>query len=745
MGKTLILLKESHYSLNPPTGKVLFRYKEDMSSKELPLVESRQVDERIPFQFLNPLQSLFFYEYEGGNALVCAPTSAGKSLIAHLFMRDKEGRKVYTAPTKSLVYEKASELRRYYESVEVRTGESILESYKKVKADVVISTYEHLVYSLRNSADWVRDISCLVFDEIHQITKRWILEEAITYALDKELHILGLSATLPFYEELSRWIKAELVIYSEWRPVPLVREIKPLKDFKPARIYKERDAQICAKLFNAMFELSKPDEQTLIFVPQKRLGWKLLEVAKEEKIGIMNKTTPFEHDHEREPEIAFHNADVPKEERQEIEKAFRDGKIKKLIATQTLAYGVNLPADRVIILVRMFNERGSQKIIPDTSDILQMEGRAGRLGIKEVGYSHLLTYGASTDKLSSAIEAFFQKPKDTNTVNFETLILFVLLGFHYEGENYEKFLKKTYSYRNIKRSQLYKVVDFLLEKGYLKDNRLTDKAHYCIRSGLPPTKFEEFLRRKLLQMDTLVTVRPLLHMKKFDTLYYFVEKGESFEEDDFYVGSKLTLCGNKCYEDNTHQFIFYTEGLTFKYPNISSPPGEFSYLGTDALHLIRMLIDLKKLGFWHLKDTDILGIAHSVKYGLTLEFAPLGGIKGIGHIRANLLKRVLMEEGVHPPALGSRVEDFLQTLEQTELKERLVEKLITDRKLEKERAKKEAETVLRILKNNKDGFLVDDKILLAFGLFKMGERAYRLKKSELIKELLWNLPSPSWQ
>ncbi|MCS7284784.1 MAG: hypothetical protein NZ527_03615 [Hydrogenobacter thermophilus] len=246
-------------------------------------------------------------------------------------------------------------------------------------------------------------------------------------------------------------------------------------------------------------------------------------------------------------------------------------------------------------------------------------------------------------------------------------------------------------------------------------------------------------------MDTLVTVRPLLHMKKFDTLYYFVEKGESFEEDDFYVSSKLTLCGNKCYEDNTHQFIFYTEGLTFKYPNISSPPGEFSYLGTDALHLIRMLIDLKKLGFWHLKDTDILSIAHSVKYGLTLEFAPLGGIKGIGHIRANLLKRVLMEEGVHPPALGSRVEDFLQTLEQTELKERLVEKLITDRKLEKERAKKEAETVLRILKNNKDGFLVDDKILLAFGLFKMGERAYRLKKSELIKELLWNLPSPSWQ
>jgi helicase len=54
----------------------------------------------------------------------------------------------------------------------------------------------------------------------------------------------------------------------------------------------------------------------------------------------------------RPPEIAFHNADIPKEERQEIEKTFRDGRIKKLIATQTLAYGVNLPADKVIIFTR---------------------------------------------------------------------------------------------------------------------------------------------------------------------------------------------------------------------------------------------------------------------------------------------------------------------------------------------------------------------------------------------------------
>ena len=67
------------------------------------------------------------------------------------------------------------------------------------------------------------------------------------------------------------------------------------------------------------FSLKNRDESVILFVPKKSLGWKLLELASKERIGIMNQTLPFEVEEEREPEIAFHNADVPKEEREEIE------------------------------------------------------------------------------------------------------------------------------------------------------------------------------------------------------------------------------------------------------------------------------------------------------------------------------------------------------------------------------------------------------------------------------------------
>lgn len=744
MGKTLILLKDSTYSIDPPTGKLLFRYEDELQKRELPLVSPKEVDPLIPYPLLNPLQSLFYYEYKEGSALVCAPTSAGKSLIAYLFMRDKEGRKIYTAPTKSLVREKFLELKRYYPDTQMRTGDSILENYKKVKGEVIVSTYEHLVYSFRNFADWTKDISCIVFDEIHQIAKKWILEEAITYALERGIPILGLSATLPSYKDIASWIGSDLVIYSEWRPVPLERDTKSLTNFLPTRRYEDKDLQVAARLLNATFELSDREESVIVFVPQKKIGWKMLEVAQNEKIGIVNRTTPFEIQEEREPEIAFHNADVPKEERDDIERAFREGKIKKLIATQTLAYGVNLPADRVIILVRMFPNRGSWRCIPDTLDILQMEGRAGRLGIKDVGYSHILTYGGSTEKLIYLISCALKDPisKDKR-VDEDTLSIFTLLGFLYEGRHYRRFLEKTYSLRHLKDEQLKKTVEFLSDKGYIKDGRLTQKALYCIKSGIPPTRFEEFLRRLSLKLEPLAVIRPLLHMKKFDSLYDFVQKGESFEEDSHYVASKLTLCGVKCFLDNTHQFLFYTEGLTFKYTNISNPPGEFSYLGTDALHLLRTLIELQKLGIWNLSDEQVLCIAHSVKYGISLNYASLSGLKGIGHIRSNLLKYLMREEGLLAPPIGSRVEDLIERLKELNLEKELKRVLSEVRKLSSEKSKEEVKRVLSILRNNRKGFLVDDRILLAFGLFKLGERAFKMKKEELVRELLWNLPNRS--
>ncbi|MEJ7554519.1 MAG: DEAD/DEAH box helicase [Aquificaceae bacterium] len=736
---TAYLLKESLYSVNPPSGKLLYFTNRDNEVKSEELLRAVEVDPKIPYPFLNPIQTLFYKLYKGGNALVSSPTSSGKSLIAYLFMKNFEGRVVYVAPTKALVKEKAVEFRTYYgKSVEMRTGDSVLESYKEVRARVVVSTYENLAYAFRNFARWLQEVEAVVIDEVHQISKRWVLEEIITACKKRDLAMLCLSATLPSLEELSEWIDAKLVIKSAWRPVPLHREVLNLTQFKPIRKELEGEDLIAGRLLTALFSLKQRGEQVILFVPKKSLGWKMLELAKEEKIGIMNQTLPFEVEEEREPEIAFHNADIPKEEREQIEKAFREGKLQTLIATQTLAYGVNLPADRVIILAKFFRKQGKLRSIPDSLDILQMEGRAGRLGIREEGYSNLLVYGARDKDLQRELECALEKPFTTaimEEAEDTALSFFLLLAHMYEGKNYENYLRNTYSFKKISKERIERIEKFLRIHGYLEGYNLSQKGLFCVKTGIPPLSFEEFLRRKGLNLDPISTIRPLLHMKKFDGLYSFLKSSESFLEDLKIVRGMLLPCGEECFKDNTDQLLFYVEGLTVKYPNIKNPPGEFSYLGTDALHLLRNLMEINRHKFYRFSSIELLQIAHALKYGIKPEYSSIAGIKGIGHIRANIIKEVLKELNLEPPQIGMPVENFLEMVKREDFWELLLEKLAKYRKLNPDRAKEELQRIRKTFQNNRRGYMVDDKIILAYNLFLEGAVALKKTKRELIEAI----------
>ncbi len=736
---TAYLLKESLYSVNPPSGKLLYFTNRDNEVKSEELLRAVEVDPKIPYPFLNPIQTLFYKLYKGGNALVSSPTSSGKSLIAYLFMKNFEGRVVYVAPTKALVKEKAVEFRTYYgKSVEMRTGDSVLESYKEVRARVVVSTYENLAYAFRNFARWLQEVEAVVIDEVHQISKRWVLEEIITACKKRDLAMLCLSATLPGIEELSEWIDAKLVIKSAWRPVPLHREVMNLTQFKPIRKELEGEDLIAGRLLTALFSLKQRGEQVILFVPKKSLGWKMLELAKEEKMGIMNQTLPFEVEEEREPEIAFHNADIPKEEREQIEKAFREGKLQTLIATQTLAYGVNLPADRVIILAKFFRKQGKLRSIPDSLDILQMEGRAGRLGIREEGYSNLLVYGARDKDLQRELECALEKPFTTaimEEAEDTALSFFLLLAHMYEGKNYENYLRNTYSFKKISKEKVERIEKFLRIHGYLEGYNLSQKGLFCVKTGIPPLSFEEFLRRKGLNLDPISTIRPLLHMKKFDGLYSFLKSSESFLEDLKIVRGMLLPCGEECFKDNTDQLLFYVEGLTVKYPNIKNPPGEFSYLGTDALHLLRNLMEINRHKFYRFSSIELLQIAHALKYGIKPEYSSIAGIKGIGHIRANIIKEVFKELNLEPPQIGMPVENFLEMVKREDFWELLLEKLAKYRKLNPDRAKEELQRIRKTFQNNRRGYMVDDKIILAYNLFLEGAVALKKTKRELIEAI----------
>lgn len=75
--------------------------------------------------------------------------------------------------------------------------------------------------------------------------------------------------------------------------------------------------------------------------------------------------------------IAFHHGGLSIEDRRKIETAFRSGKIMVIVATSTLAVGVNLPA-RTVILAGTYQWSGLGMTDLSDLDVQQMIGRAGR-------------------------------------------------------------------------------------------------------------------------------------------------------------------------------------------------------------------------------------------------------------------------------------------------------------------------------------------------------------------------------
>jgi len=166
------------------------------------------------------------------NLLVCTPTASGKTLIAELAalksIIEGNGKAIYIVPLKALASEKYKDFKKRYDGIakvalsigDIDSSDSYLVDY-----DLIITTSEKLDSLIRHHAPWLSLISTIIIDEIHLLNDAGrgpTLEILITILrqLLKKAQIIGLSATIGNPEELSEWLKAELVI-DNWRPVKL--------------------------------------------------------------------------------------------------------------------------------------------------------------------------------------------------------------------------------------------------------------------------------------------------------------------------------------------------------------------------------------------------------------------------------------------------------------------------------------------------------------------------------------------
>jgi replicative superfamily II helicase len=404
---------------------------------------------KYPFETFNPIQSQTLpYTTLDCNLVIGANTSAGKTVCAELLMdhvltRKKYNRVIYLSPLKSLTQEKFDDWEKRFPKAKtaILTGDYIISESKQKElsiSNIIAMTSEMTDSRTRRMKteknEWLLDVGLIVVDETHVLgtDRGHAIESGLMRfsSINPHARIMLLSATMPNCEDLANWLqklnqKPSYTIQSTWRPVPLEMHYIEHPIVKsnnrpnyPATQKEKRDLAIDIIGGSHAQAIGKDKEKFLVFCHDKNTGNQLVKDLY--NAGIYAK---------------FHNADVNKEDRLDIEKEFADkqSNLRVLISTSTLAYGRNLPARNVLIVGV---HRGLQTV--DPLDIIQMAGRAGRYGIDDAGTVYLICPEKTTTEWTVKFEnprpiASGFKKRNATTYQSEDLDLNVA-AFHLLAE-----------------------------------------------------------------------------------------------------------------------------------------------------------------------------------------------------------------------------------------------------------------------------------------------------------------------
>ncbi|GET87653.1 ATP-dependent RNA helicase, putative [Leishmania tarentolae] len=399
---------------------------------------------------LNAMQSKVYdcAFHSDENMLVSAPTGAGKTNVAMMAMlrtiaasrNPKTGvidghnlKMVYVAPMKALVHEVVRTFSKRLESLGLTvcelSGDATMTQQQMATTQLIVTTPEKWDIVTRKSVELgvASLLKLLIIDEVHLLhNERGPVLEAIVARtmLQQQLRgeggirLVGLSATLPNHADVAAFLQVNrqrglFVFDNSYRPIPLEQTYCAIKKIKGMA----QSAVMNLVAYDKVLQTVQAEEQVMIFVHSRRetehTARYLQKRAAEERRGYYF-VRPDSDSHKALLEASsgaggavlrrslqqllpdgfgIHHAGLSRDERNTVEQLFADGHIKVLVCTSTLAWGVNLPANRVIIKgTRVFNGSKGKSELLSALDVLQMFGRAGRAGYgAAVGRATIIT------------------------------------------------------------------------------------------------------------------------------------------------------------------------------------------------------------------------------------------------------------------------------------------------------------------------------------------------------------------
>lgn len=635
---------------------------------------------------------------EGENILVSAPTASGKTLIAMMamlkFLETREGKIVYLTPLRALASEKFSEFKKIEKlsldrqiRVSVSTGDFDSQDKESENADIVVLTNEKMDSIIRHGSEWIDKIGLVIADEVHLIGDKDrgpTLEIVLTKLkeLKTKPQILGLSATITNSDDVAKWLGGKLVL-SDWRPVPLTEGVfdggtvlwnngesaeiessirgppvdlclDTIKNGGQSLIFAEtrtRSASLAAKGADAVLRfLSDNEKQELEQISQKVLD-------SNEHTDLIKTLSSL-----LKKGVGFHHAGLNQNCREIVESEFRNGKIKLLASTPTLAAGVNLPARRVVIssIARYDVKAGANKAI-SVLEYKQLCGRAGRPQYDKYGEAIIVGNSNAADLVEYYINGT-PEPIESHLTEDKALRIHVLSyivsnpGIKNE-EILELFLK-TFAGLQIRKNTLKFSIE-IAKKFLLREKLIVQKAE-----RFAATEFGK--KVSMLYIDPITAIHfkqglEIISKNKKHTLgfLHLISSSEEFfpkfslrNKDFETMGTLIEHRSTELIEYISeydcsrsllalHAWINESSEIHLS-DNLGIESGDMHRMVEMADWLLYCLYELAKL----VERGDLLEeislLRKRIAYGIKEELVELTQIRGIGRIRA----RKLFDHGI---------------------------------------------------------------------------------------------------
>lgn len=470
----------------------------------------------------------------GESLVISSPTSSGKTTIGELAAVEgalNGRRSVYLVTHRALAEEKYETFKALYDSenkwfeVSIATGDRVEGEWN---TGILVATYEKFIAVLCTKKQGFIDDIVVIADELQILSDktRGSDIEILCTILKKNnpAQFIGLSATTPNIQEISDWLKCKGVLIN-YRDVPLRQELY-FRDKKyycysgDPEIFDDQGGdyntlKLITELVNnklspvLVFTMTKPRARQLALEFSSHLQQDIKTSAIIDQLDFFTESTTISEELKQttEKRVAFHTADLSFSERSVVEDALRKKDLDVVIATPTLASGVNFPVRTVLF------DSFHRKWIPEwvgKSEYMNMAGRAGRLGYHDEGL--VILQAENQVEYFKGLEYIRPEQEPVNSVLLEksirkSVLYLVAAGYCNTETSLDEFYNNTYWWhQNLEKNNeklkefpasLNKAIIWLVENELIKkDNSELSATRLGVSvagSGLLPSTAVEIL------------------------------------------------------------------------------------------------------------------------------------------------------------------------------------------------------------------------------------------------------------